>query len=86
MKSTNSSAKNNKAISTAASATSSTSALSMNSVADFNVSAAVAIKLEPAENLSKFEDILKKRKADRSVLVSSSLETDSGIAEINFKY
>jgi len=78
MKSMNSSAKNNKAISTAAPATSSTSALSMNSVADFNVSAAVAIKLEPAEKLSKFEDILKKRKEDR--LISTPLDTDSGVA------
>jgi hypothetical protein len=79
MKSTNSSAKNTKAILTTASATSSNSALSMNSVADFNVSAAVAIKLEPTENLSKFDEILKKRKADR--LISTPSDTDcAGVA------
>jgi len=50
----------------------------MNSVADFSVSAAVAIKLEPAENLSKFDEILKKRRADR--LISTPSETDSGVA------
>jgi hypothetical protein len=66
MRSTNSSSRNNRPTTiNASSATSSNSVLPINSAADFSVSAAVAIKLEPAENLSKFDEILMKRKADR---------------------
>jgi hypothetical protein len=72
-KGTNSGSKSNKAVAPTAAAASSVNSPVASTAAEFVDSAAMAIKLEPAENLSKFDEILKKRKAERLEVLTPTL-------------
>ena len=77
MKSTNTSSKNSKTSTVTSPALNSTNSAVVGTSSEIIASAAVAIKLEPAETLSKFDDILKKRKADRLAAASSTSHSES---------